>query len=98
MNAIVSLYKNFILTLLFIGLTGAFLAGLLVTTSADMPGSQRLLTLFGILGGAFLMFLLVAWSAVILSIHDRHNEIAEGVHRIADALENAAIGGENNAG
>ena len=92
MNAIVSVYKNFILALLFVALTAAFLAALIVGTNTEVPWEQRGLILVGIFAAAFLMFLMVAASAVILSIHDRHNEIAEGVHRIADALENPAAG------
>lgn len=88
MGAIVSLLKKTILFFLFIGLTVAIVAFLLVATNEELPLEQKSLTLAGIAATAFFMFLWVAGIAVILSIHDRHNEIAEGVHRVAEAIEN----------
>ena len=97
MNAIVSLYKNFILFLLFITLVAAMLAGLLIASSSEPLGPSEFLTI-GLIGGATLLsILVVAWSAVIISIHDRHNEIAEGIHRIADALEARKLEGQPDA-
>ena len=87
MNAIVSFYKNFILGILFVVLVAGMVAIFLIAGNGDLPAEQRWLVSGAIVGGVALTFLIVAWSALIISMHDRHNEIAEGVHRIAQALE-----------
>ena len=97
MNAIVSVYKNFILTLLFLTLVGGLLAVMVVATTDVVPGASRVLIIGAIIGATLLSFLLIASSAIIISIHDRHNEIAEGIHRIAEALEARAQGGQIDA-
>ena len=98
MNAIVGIYKNFILGLLFLVLVGGTLAALIVISNGDLQSPERLGAIAAIIGAVILSFLIVAWSAVIISIHDRYNEIAEGVHRIAQALEERTPGGLSDVG
>ena len=73
-------------------------AGLLVTSNGNLPSEERFGAIAAIIGAMIVSFLIVAWSAVIISIHDRYNEIAEGVHRIAQALEERTSGGPSDVG
>lgn len=90
MNAIVSLYKTLVLVFLFVVLVVGAFAFLMVATNANLTMADRL-PAFAIIGAVTLgMFLMVSGLALVISMHDRHNEIAEGVHRIASALERQA--------
>ena len=93
MNAIVTLLKQTILIGLFVFLTIAIAGFMLVATNDTMVFETKLPILVGIVVVTFLVFLAHAGIAVVLSIHDRHDEIAEGVHRIADAIDRHASPG-----
>ena len=41
----------------------------------------------GALAAVVFMIVNLGAIAILISIHDRHKEIAEGVHRIAEAIE-----------
>jgi hypothetical protein len=88
MSFIVSMVKYVILGGLFFTLV-AGVVGLLFLFGGDLPvPPEARLT---VAAGGIAMFLLFVLSfggvAILISLHDRHREIAEGVHRIADALE-----------
>ncbi len=88
MSFIVSMVKYVILGGLFLTLV-AGIVGLLFLFSGDLPiPPEAKLT---VAAGGITLFLLMVLSfggvAIIISLHDRHREIAEGVHRIAEALE-----------
>jgi hypothetical protein len=88
MSSIVSMVKYVILGGLFILLVSGVVGMLLLFTDAfPIPTEMKL----SIAVGGIAMFLLFVLSfggvAIMISLHDRHREIAEGVHRIAEALE-----------
>ncbi len=94
MSFIVSMVKYAIFGGLFFTLV-AGIVGLLFLFSGDFPiAPEAKLT---VAAGGITMFLLMVLSfggvAIMISLHDRHREIADGVHRIADALEAAAVKG-----
>jgi hypothetical protein len=88
MAFIVSLFKYLILGVCFLMLIGI---ALLVIASLDPNSALHGAATPAALGGAFLgvVFLIINLGAIaiLISLHDRHKEIAEGVHRIADAAE-----------
>jgi hypothetical protein len=88
MSVIVSLVKYVILGGLFITLVAGVI-GLLFLFNGDLPVAPEVK--LSVAAGGIAMFLLMVLSfsgvAIIISLHDRHREIAEGVHRIAKALE-----------
>jgi hypothetical protein len=88
MAFIASLFKYLILGACFLMLVGI---ALVVFAAVDPDGPmQGLLTPYAI-GGGFLglvfMIINLGAIAILISLHDRHKEIAQGVHRIAEALE-----------
>jgi hypothetical protein len=88
MPFIVSLYKYLILAVCFLVLVGL---ALLVFASVDPNGPfHEEFGPYGIIialvGVVFLIINLGA-IAILISMHDRHKEIAQGIHRIALALE-----------
>jgi hypothetical protein len=94
MSFIVSMIKYVILGGLFITLVAGII-GLLFLFSGDLPiAPEAKLT---VAAGGIAMFLLMVLSfggvAIMISLHDRHREIVDGVHRIADALEAEALKG-----
>jgi hypothetical protein len=88
MSFIVSMVKYVILGGLFITLV-AGVVGLLFLFSNDLPFPPE--AKLSIAAGGIAIFLLLVLSfggvAILISLHDRHREIAEAVHRIADALD-----------
>lgn len=97
MGAVVSLLKNAVLALLFIGLVVG-IAAIALVSSGPAPVEQKLIVIAVVVAAEICLFLAVASTAVVLSIHDRHNEIAEGVHRIAQAIEGSSNRGGDNVG
>lgn len=87
MAFIVSLFKYLILGVCFLVLIGL---ALLVMAALDPTGPLHAAAPYAI-GGALLgvvvLILNLGAIAILISLHDRHKEIAEGVHRIAHALE-----------
>jgi hypothetical protein len=92
MPYIVNLMKKVVLILFFFAIIGLVLAALLVTTNSLTNNSEGVAgigvgILVGGIGGLVLTVFMCGAFALAISNHDRNNEIAEGVHRIADALE-----------
>ena len=90
MAFIVSIFKYLILLVCFVLLVGVVL---LAIAALDPSGP-----LTGVLtpaviaaAAASLTFLIINLGAIaiLISLHDRHREIAEGVNRIAEAIEAA---------
>jgi len=88
MPFIVSLFKYIILAFCFMVLVGVALAMFaVVDPSGPMAGQAKPYVIGSI--AAFLVFFVLSLGAIaiLISIHDRHREIAEGIDRIAAALE-----------
>lgn len=88
MSFIVSMVKYLILVGLFTVLVAGVIGLLfLFSETSLMPPEAK----FSMAAGGIAAFLLLVLSfggvAILISLHDRHREIAEGVHRIAEALE-----------
>ena len=88
MAFIVSLFKYIILTFCFLMLI-AIVFGLMwsidqgVLTSPEMAMGTIALVV-----AVFVFFILyIGGIAILISLHDRHREVAEGIHRIADELK-----------
>jgi hypothetical protein len=88
MAFIVSLFKYLILGTCFLMLIGI---SLFVFAAVDPDGPMQGMTtpyaIGGALVGVVLMIINLGAVAILISLHDRHKEIAQGVHRIAEALE-----------
>lgn len=88
MAFIVSLYKYLIIIGCFVIIAGL---AFLVFASADLEratGQQITATTIGFAVFAGLLLIIVLFgTAVLISIHDRHREVAEGIDRIASVLE-----------
>jgi hypothetical protein len=85
---IVSLYKYIVLVFCFFVLVGV---GLAVFTIADPTGPMVVQAKPYLIASlaAFLVFFVLGLgaTAILLSVHDRHREIAAGIDRIASTLE-----------
>ncbi len=87
MPFIVSLFKYLILGVCFLVIVGL---ALFVFAAMDPNGPLHAAAPYAIAGAlAAVVFLIINLGAIaiLISIHDRHKEIAEGVHRIAQAIE-----------
>ena len=88
MAFIVSLFKYLILGACFVMLVGITL---LVFAAADPNGPMQGMATPYAVGGALVavvfMVINLGAIAILISLHDRHKEIAAGVHRIAEAIE-----------
>lgn len=88
MSFIVSMVKYLILAGLFIVLVAGVIGLLFLfsDTSLIPPEAKFSMALGGV---AAFLFLVLSFGgvAILISLHDRHREIAEGVHKIAEALE-----------
>lgn len=88
MPFIVSLFKYLILGICFLVLVGL---ALLVFAALDPNGpfqdAAAPYAIAGALAGVVLLVINLGAIAILISLHDRHQEIAEGVHRIAQAIE-----------
>ena len=94
---IVSLYKYLIFAFCFVILVMVAL-GVMVSVDPANPMAEALtpyMMAFAILGFMFLVLCLGS-VAVLISIHDRHREIAEGIDRMATVLESShGVGGKS---
>lgn len=94
MPFIVSLFKYIILAVCFIFLVVIALGVIaLVDPSGPLGGAA---TPYGIalaLGAVIFLILNLGGIAILISLHDRHREIAEGIDRIARALERSSANG-----
>lgn len=88
MPFIVSLFKYLILVVCFLVLVGL---ALLVFAAIDPSGPLRAgaapYAVVGALAGVVFLIINLGAIAILISLHDRHKEIAEGVHRVAQAIE-----------
>ena len=88
MAFIVSLFKYLILGACFLMLIGiALFVFAAVDPNGPMQGAATPYAIGGALIGVVFMVINLGAIAILFSLHDRHKEIAEGVHRIAQALE-----------
>lgn len=88
MPFIVSIFKYLILAVCFLALVAlALLVFAAVDPNGPLHGAAPYVIPGALVGVVFLILNLGA-VAILVSLHDRHKEIAEGVHRIADAIEN----------
>ncbi len=88
MSFIVSMVKYVILGGLFLLLVSGVVGLLLLFTDAfPIPAEMKLSIAIGGIALFLLFVLSFGGVAIMISLHDRHREIAEGVHRIAEALE-----------
>lgn len=94
MSFIVSMVKYLILGGLFITLVSG-IVGLLFLLTGDLPiaPEAKLMVTAGGIAVFLLMVLSFGGVAIMISLHDRHREIVDGVHRIADALEAEGVKG-----
>mgnify|MGYP000489337630 CR=1 FL=1 len=91
MPFVVSVVKYFVLALLFILLVGAIL---LVLQAASSEAPWLSAAAFATTIGAGLLLLVNLFLlAIMISVHDRHREIADGVHRLADIAEQRLLRG-----
>lgn len=88
MPFIVSLFKYLILGICFLVLVGL---ALFVFAAVDPNGPFHAAGAPYAIAGALVavVFLIINLGAIaiLISLHDRHKEIAQGVHRIAAAIE-----------
>ena len=88
MAFIVSLFKYLILGACFLMLIGF---ALFVFAAIDPNGPIRGLATPYAIGGVLIavvfMIINLGAIAILISLHDRHKEIASGVHRVAEAIE-----------
>ena len=58
-----------------------------IDPNGPMQGLETPYAVGGALVGIVFMVINLGAIAILISLHDRHKEIASGVHRIADAIE-----------
>ncbi len=88
MAFIVSLFKYLILGACFLMLVGiALIVIAVIDPNGPMQGLATPYAVGGALVGIVFMVINLGAIAILISLHDRHKEIASGVHRIADAIE-----------
>ena len=88
MAFIVSLFKYVILIGCFAILVAMALAIFaVVDPSSPLSGAATPYMLAGSAAGLLFLLLNLAGLALVISLHDRHREIAEGIDRVATALE-----------
>jgi hypothetical protein len=87
MAFIVSLFKYIIIGFCFLLLVGIFL-GIIFLLSYDggMSAGEKVGIIAAFIGGLIFLVLNLGGIAILISLHDRHRELAEGVHRIADLM------------
>lgn len=92
MPFIVSLVKYIIFFGCFVVLVGVGLL-LIAVFDSQNPMAASVTPMALAWAAGFLVFLVLSLGGVatLISLHDRHREIAEGIHRIAEALESAAV-------
>jgi hypothetical protein len=85
---IVSLFKYLILGACFLMLTGiALFVFAAIDPNGPMQGLATPYAIGGVLIAVVFMILNLGAIAILISLHDRHKEIASGVHRVAEAIE-----------
>lgn len=96
MPFIVSLFKYIILVICFLFLVVIALAVIaVVDPGGPLAGVATPYAIALALGAIILMILNLGGVAILISLHDRHREIAEGINRIAGALERSSEAGSN---
>lgn len=92
MAFIVSLFKYLILGACFLMLVGIVLVVLAaVDPNGPMQGMATPYAIGGALVAVVFMVINLGAIAILISLHDRHKEIASGVHRIAEAIEHSNV-------
>lgn len=88
MPFIVSLFKYLILGVCFLVLVGlALFVFAAVDPNGPLHGAGASYAIAGALAGVVFLIINLGAIAILISLHDRHKELAEGVHRIASAIE-----------
>ena len=88
MPFIVSLFKYLILGVCFLVIVGlALLAFAAVDPNGPFQAVGAPYAFAGVLVAVVFLIINLGAIAILISLHDRHKEIAEGVHRIAQAIE-----------
>lgn len=91
MAFIVSLFKYLILGACFLMLIGiALFVFALTDPTGPLQGQATPVAIGGAIVGVVAIGINLGAIAILISLHDRHKEIADGVHRIATALERDA--------
>lgn len=94
MAFIVSLVKYIVLTFCFVLLVGLVFGLLWAGDNGVFSSPENAIGIIvAVVVGMMSFVLYLGIVAIFLSIHDRHREIAEGVHRIADELQRINSGG-----
>lgn len=97
MKFIVDLFRYLIFGFCGLVIVG-FTYGLLSISQSDPTGgAYSILWIMGFLVTALLLILSLGGIAILISIHDRHNELVGEMTRIADALEHTAFSGLDNS-
>jgi hypothetical protein len=88
MPFIVSLFKYIILAVCFLILVAVVLVVFAFLDSSNPLAAGATPV---VIGSAFVVLIFLVLNlggvAILISVHDRHREIAEGIHRIADMIE-----------
>lgn len=93
MAFIVSLLKYIVLAFCFVVLVGLVFGLLWAAENGVFSSLESTLgVIVASVVGLMLFVLYLGVVAIFISIHDRHREIAEGVHRIADELQRLKSG------
>ncbi|RDV07386.1 hypothetical protein DXH95_08555 [Sphingorhabdus pulchriflava] len=97
MAFIVSLFKYVIFAFIFVVLVGLVL-GLIWAADTGLFASSEFTfgTILALTTGGILFILYIGAIAILVSLHDRHRELVEGVIRIADELERVAREGSKS--
>ena len=92
MSFIVSMVKYLILGGLFITLV-AEIVGFLFLFTGDLPIAPEAKLMVAASGIALFLLMILSFGgvAIMISLHDRHREIVDGVDRVADTLEADAL-------
>lgn len=91
MAFIVSMFKYIILSLCFVVLVAIVFGLFYAIDSGLLQSAQAAFSTVALIvvGGVFFI-LYIGGIAILISLHDRHRELAEGVHLIADELKRIA--------
>ena len=91
MAFIVSLFKYIILGLCFVMLVAIVFGLMWAVDSGVFQNAETAASTIALLAAGTVFFVLyIGGIAILISLHDRHRELAEGVHRIADELQRVA--------
>lgn len=88
MAFIVSLFKYIILGLCFVMLVAIVFGLMWAVDSGVFQNAETAASTIALLAAGTMFFVLyIGGIAILMSLHDRHRELAEGVHLIADELK-----------